>query len=185
MIAHYDSEGNSPGAADDGVAVASLLEAMRILSYQEDVKNSIYFLLTDGEEIGSVGADYYCKNPLIKSDTINLAVNFEARGNKGVPFMFETSNNNKEIVKIISKNVSKKWMFSWSNALYKIMPNITDLNKFLEMNYSGINFAMIDGFQNYHSPGDNYQNLSRKSANQYLNTTIDLVIIFKMTIHVS
>jgi hypothetical protein len=183
MVAHYDGTANGPAAADDGISVASLLETMRILSKSKEQKNSIYFLLTEGEELWDydsskiVGSSYFVNN--FDLSNIDLVANFEARGNHGILGMFETSENNKNIVKMLSANLENKWIFSFSNAVYKIMPNGTDLTHFLEKGCRGINFAMIGGADSYHMPTDSYENLSRKSAYQYLKTTTELGQYFK------
>lgn len=178
MMAHYDSAKEGPGAGDDAVSVASLLECMRILSLKKDMKNTVYFLITDGEESGLVGADYFVKNPLFDPKEITIVTNFEARGNKGVPLMFRSSENNKNLLKIISENTDKKWTFSWFNDIFKIMSNSTDLGIFINNGYKGLDFAMAQGSENYHKASDNYENLSVKSANQYLKTVTDLAKYF-------
>ena len=180
MMAHYDSAKESPslGAGDDGVSVASLLECMRILSLKKDMKNTVYFLITDGEELGLVGGDYFVKNPLFNPSEITLITNFEARGSKGVPFMYRSSGNNKNLLKILSKNVDKKWTFSWLPDIFKTMPNSSDLGLFIKAGYRGLDFAMAQDFKNYHQPTDSFENLSVKSANQYLKMTSDFANYF-------
>jgi len=182
MMAHYDGVKGSPAASDDGIAVACLLETMRTLSFQGNLKNAVYFLITDGEEIGLIGADYYCRNPLVPQEDIDFVVNFEARGNRGVPFVLDADKTgkqkNKNIIKMLSQNLDKKWTFSWANEIFKIMPNNTDLTSFLRMNYRGVVFAMGGGVENYHQPTDSYENLSRRSAHQYLKASTELAGYF-------
>lgn len=182
MMAHYDSAKESPslGAGDDGVSVASLLECMRILSLKKDMKNTVYFLITDGEELGLVGGDYFVKNPLFDPSEITLITNFEARGSKGVPFMYRSSGNNKNLLKILSKNIDKKWTFSWLPDIFKTMPNSSDLGLFIKAGYRGLDFAMGQGFKNYHQPTDSFENLSVKSANQYLKMTTEFANYFSI-----
>ena len=48
---HYDSCPHTPGAADDGSAVVTMLEGARALSKCEALENDIIFLFTDGEQI--------------------------------------------------------------------------------------------------------------------------------------
>src|SRR5262245_2186092 len=50
LCAHYDSFPNSPGASDDGIGVATLLETLRALKSSAPLKNDVIFLFTDGEE---------------------------------------------------------------------------------------------------------------------------------------
>ncbi|EGG34681.1 hypothetical protein HMPREF9412_1459 [Paenibacillus sp. HGF5] len=56
MSAHYDSVQQGPGASDDGSGVAALLETIRVLKSAPPLKNDIYFVFTDGEEQGLMGA---------------------------------------------------------------------------------------------------------------------------------
>jgi hypothetical protein len=55
ITAHYDSAPTAPGAADNGMAVAAMLETMRVLQAHEPLANDIVFLFTDGEERGQTG----------------------------------------------------------------------------------------------------------------------------------
>src|SRR5688572_25277861 len=52
VMAHYDSQPNTPGAGDDGVGVAAMMEAIQLLKNGEPVANDILFLFTDLEECG-------------------------------------------------------------------------------------------------------------------------------------
>jgi acetylornithine deacetylase/succinyl-diaminopimelate desuccinylase-like protein len=56
LVAHYDSAPTGPGANDDGVGVATLLETARALKSGPPLRNDVIFLFTDGEEIGLLGA---------------------------------------------------------------------------------------------------------------------------------
>ena len=56
LIGHYDSVPTSPGASDDGSAVAAMLETLRALRAGERLKNDVIFLFTDAEEVGLMGA---------------------------------------------------------------------------------------------------------------------------------
>ena len=102
------------------------------------MKNTVYFLITDGEELGLVGGDYFVKNPLFDPSEITMVTNFEARGSKGVPFMYRSSENNKKLLKILSENVDKKWSFSWIADIFKTMPNSSDLGRFINAGYKGL-----------------------------------------------
>ncbi len=56
LAAHYDSVPAGPGASDDGVGVANLLEIARVLRVMPAPKHPIVLLVTDGEEGGLLGA---------------------------------------------------------------------------------------------------------------------------------
>lgn len=50
ILAHYDSVSNSPGAGDNGSAVAALVEMARVLSVSPQLRNDVILLFDDGEE---------------------------------------------------------------------------------------------------------------------------------------
>src|SRR5579863_4408891 len=56
LAGHYDSVPRGPGASDDGVAVAAILEIARMFRALPPQRNDVIFLITDGEEDGLVGA---------------------------------------------------------------------------------------------------------------------------------
>lgn len=152
---------------------------MRVLKEETSIKNDIYFLITDGEEQGLLGAKQFVANNPEMKEKVSLVINFEARGNEGALLMFETSEKNKNIVKQFARAVGYKTAFSFSAEVYKKMPNDTDLSVFLQEGYTGMNFAMIGGAKTYHNELDTYENLSRGSAWQYMETAVDLVKYYK------
>ncbi|WP_332662192.1 M20/M25/M40 family metallo-hydrolase [Aeromicrobium sp.] len=76
ITAHYDSTPNGPGAGDNGMAVAAMLETMRVLHARESLSNDVVFLFTDGEENGQTGiAAYVDDHP--DADRVAVAFVFE------------------------------------------------------------------------------------------------------------
>jgi hypothetical protein len=59
VTAHYDSVVNGPGAGDDGMAVAAMLETLRALRAGPPPRNDLIFLFSDGEEPGMYGAQAF------------------------------------------------------------------------------------------------------------------------------
>src|SRR5205085_6799949 len=56
LTAHYDSVAAGPGASDDGLGVATLVETARALRGVR-LRNPIVYLITDAEEAGLIGAE--------------------------------------------------------------------------------------------------------------------------------
>lgn len=75
---HYDTVANSPGADDNGSAVAGVLEAARILSQYRFAK-TIRFIGFDLEEAGLRGSRYYVENRNVEED-IQAVLNMEMIG---------------------------------------------------------------------------------------------------------
>src|SRR5207244_3833401 len=93
LAAHYDSVPSGPGASDDGSGTVTLLETARALRSGAPLKNDVIFLITDGEELGLLGAKAFVDTyPGLKG--IGVVLNFEARGACGPTSMFETSARN-------------------------------------------------------------------------------------------
>lgn len=87
LSAHYDSVPAGPGASDDGVGVANLLEIARILSALPATRHPVVLLVTDGEEAGLLGAQLFTReHPLAKH--ISAVVNMDTRGVSGPSLMF-------------------------------------------------------------------------------------------------
>lgn len=81
LATHYDSCRTGPGAGDDGAAVAAMIETARALRHVGGLKRPVYFLFTDGEELGLLGAFHF-----VRSDPLSAkqpyVVAFDARGNR-------------------------------------------------------------------------------------------------------
>ncbi len=153
LVAHYDTVKNSFGAADDGSAVATLLETLRTLKAGAPLKNDVIFLFTDAEEAGMLGAQIFvAEHPWAKD--AGVVLNFEARGNSGPVIMFETSDNNGWLIEQFATAAPLPVAHSLSYEIYKLLPNDTDLSIFKDAGLSGLNFANIDGITHYHSSQD-------------------------------
>lgn len=161
LAGHYDSVFEGPGAADDGYAIACMIETVKMLK-SEPRKNDIVLLITDGEEMGLLGAQHYAeKNDLTD---IGIMLNYEARGNEGAGIAFEYSDNNAWLISEMAKASKRPIANSLSYEIYKRMPNATDFTVFKNKGVQGINYAFIDGFSYYHNPADNIENLSLESV---------------------
>lgn len=76
---HFDGVPNSPGADDNGSAVAGVLEALRILS-QYSFEHSIRFIGFDAEELGLIGSQRYVQNGIKPFEDIQGVLNYEMIG---------------------------------------------------------------------------------------------------------
>jgi len=93
LMAHYDSRADGPGAGDDASGTASIMETARIMTAGPTPRHDVIFLITDGEEMGLLGAQgFFRQHPAAQK--AGLVLDFEARGSYGVSSMFETSDGN-------------------------------------------------------------------------------------------
>jgi Peptidase family M28 len=183
LAAHYDSVLTGPGASDDGSAVAALLETARALKVDPPLRNDIIFLLTDGEEVGMLGAKaFMAQHPWAKD--VGLALNFEARGNGGPVVMFETSERNGKLIEEFAQATPYPLANSMAYEVYRLLLNDTDLSVFKQSGLPSLNFAYFYGLSNYHTSLDNLQRIDERSlqhqgsyalalARRFGNSTLD------------
>ena len=174
MMAHYDTEKGTPGAGDDMISVCALLEAMREQSKNNNLKNDIYFLFCDGEELGAFGSKAFVESHPEMKESIDLVINVDGRGNRGGVLMFESSAYNYELMRYFKLANSRPLAFSFTTSLYRKMPNITDMTNFLDAGYSGLNFTVTEGVENYGAMSDNYENFNPGTAYNYLRTVREM-----------
>jgi hypothetical protein len=166
LVAHYDSVSTGPGANDDGVAVATLLETARALTAGPQLRNDVLFLFTDGEETGLLGARAFVAEHAWAKE-VEIALNFEARGNGGPSVMFETSPQNGALIRALAKATSHPLANSLSYEIYKRLPNSSDFTVFKEAGWPGMNFAYINGLTHYHTQLDSRENVDSRSLQHH------------------
>ncbi len=173
LMAHYDSVWASPGAADDGAGLASILESIRALNAGGQHKRDLLVLFSDGEELHLNGARAFFENdPLAKQ--IGAIVNLEARGAGGRTYMFQTNAGNGEIADFYASHVGNPSTSSLAVLVYRIMPNDTDLTPALEQRLMGYNLAFIGKASLYHSPLATPENLDQGTLQHMGDQTLAL-----------
>lgn len=160
LSAHYDSVPVGPGASDDGIGVATLLEVGSILK-QRSLKRPVILLFNEGEELGLIGARAFLADPL--SRNVDSVLNFEARGVNGPVTMFETNQPNGAAIAIYGGAVRRPYASSLSTDVARLIPNDTDVTVFKERNWLTLNSAIFGNETRYHSPGDDLAGLDARS----------------------
>ncbi len=158
LVGHYDSVPGSPGAGDDGAAVAAMLETLRAILAGPPLSNDVILLFTDAEELGLLGARAFVEQHTWLDD-VGLVLNLESRGTRGVAHMFETSEGNGRLVPEFLRVAKYPAAQSISYEIYKMMPNDTDYSVFRRAGLRGLNFAFIEGGTGYHTAQDSLERL--------------------------
>jgi hypothetical protein len=168
LVAHYDSTPYGPGAADDASGVATVLETIRALQAGGPLRNCLGVLITDGEEqSGLFGAETFVRDQPDLLRSVRLVVNLEARGNHGPVLMFETARDNGRLIQLFSRACPAPVAASFSQDIYRRMPNDTDFTVFKNAGKRGFNFSFVGGLVYYHSPQDTPGNLSLRTLQHY------------------
>lgn len=173
LAAHYDTVAHVAGASDDGAGVATLLETARALRAGPPLANDVILLISDGEEIGLLGARAFVAQHPWMAD-VGAALNFEARGHEGPVYMFETSAQNGWLIEALAEAAPHPVANSLMFEVYRRMPNDTDFTVFKGAGLPGLNFAFIGGPTHYHASIDAPANLDRASLQHHGSYALSL-----------
>jgi hypothetical protein len=172
LVSHYDSTPTGPGASDDGIGVATMLEVAHLLRGQR-LTRPVTFLFDEGEEAGLLGARAFLEHDPLAT-RVDIAVNLESRGVTGPAIMFETSRPNGAAIALYRAAVSRPVANSLSTDLYGLIPNSTDVSVFDARPWTILNFAVIGNETRYHSAGDDLAALDRRSV-QHMGEQVEQV----------
>ncbi len=172
FMGHTDSVPMGQGASDDGVACATMLEAIRYylgeMKNGKTLSNDLLFCFVNGEEYGLYGSKALAAEFTGFNDVLNrvkFCTNLESRGTSGTLIMFETAKNNYETMKLFSEVNRSLFTCSIATLVYDTMPNYTDFTTFKEA-YQGLNMANITGGENYHTQNDSPANVGKVYLSQ-------------------
>ncbi len=172
FMGHFDSVPMGQGASDDGVACATMLEAIRYYSEKMangyELSNDLLFCFVNGEEYGLYGSKALASEFTGFDDVLDrvkFLTNLESRGTSGTLIMFETAKNNYNTIKLFSEVNKSLFTCSIATLVYDTMPNYTDFTTFKE-SYQGLNMANILGGENYHTQNDNPANVGAAYLSQ-------------------
>ncbi|MGH9382128.1 MAG: M28 family peptidase [Thermoanaerobaculia bacterium] len=165
LMAHYDSVTAGPGAADNASGTAILLESARALAGGPPARNPILFLVTDGEELGLLGAEVFLSDHP-RAARVGAVVNVEARGSGGASVMFETGPGNAGSVRLFAAAARRPVTSSLFDAIYQRLPNDTDFTPFKARGLPGLNFAFVGHPLRYHTRQDRFEHLDAGSLQQ-------------------
>ena len=188
LMAHYDSatdsdgdrarfttSGDSYGAADDGYGVATIVETLRALKAEgRQPENSLKIGITDGEEIGLVGARNEMRHHRADYENVDLVLNLEARGTSGPALMFETSPNNSTVAGYFLSHVKQPVSSSLFPSLYARMPNGTDMNVLIPKGFTVLNIAAIGEAEHYHHATDAPRYVDHSTLQHYGDQVLGL-----------
>jgi hypothetical protein len=174
LMAHYDSVQYAPGAGDDGAAVAALLEIARILGAGVPRRNALLLVFTDAEEAGLLGAEaFFAEHPAAKR--IKAVINLEGSGSAGPVYLLRTGPTSGELMKAFRAAAAYPFAQSFTEEIFKRMPNDTDFSVVLRAGLPGIDFAFAGERNHYHTPLDTIANLDLGTLQHHGENTLPLL----------
>lgn len=162
LIAHYDSAPESPGAADDGLGVAVVLETARALAARTERQWTIFVLITDGEEANLMGAAALVTDRVVASN-LKAYINVEAAGSDGIAVLFQTGPGNGWLTGAWARRAAHPSGGSFGIEVYRRLPNDTDFTILTRQNIPGLNFAAVEDGYSYHTARDQPDRLSSRA----------------------
>lgn len=168
LMAHYDTVPATPGANDNGAAVATLLESGRAILAGPPLRNDVILLFTDAEEPAPrYGATAFVQEDPVFDD-IALVVNLEAIGGSGASTLAEVSGSEAWLIGEYAEAVANPTAFSFLAEITALIGDVgTDFDPFRNAGVPGFHFAYMRGSPIYHSPVDDLESVSWDSVQHH------------------
>ncbi|XP_046723668.1 endoplasmic reticulum metallopeptidase 1 [Silurus meridionalis] len=154
---HFDSVPSSPGASDDAVSCAVMLEVLHSISNLSiPLNHGIIFLFNGAEEnILQASHGFVTQHKWVKQ--IRAFVNMEAAGVGGKELVFQTGPENPWLVQAYVNSVKHPFASVVGQEVFQsgIIPSDTDFRIFRDFgNIPGIDLAFIENGYIYHTKYD-------------------------------
>jgi hypothetical protein len=157
LTAHYDSVVNGPGAGDDGMAVAALVETLRALRVGPPLRNDLIVLFDDGEEPGMYGAQAFVERHPWAAD-VRMVFDFDADGPTGPTTILWTTPRDGWLLGEVARAGTGLLAGPMENRSWR-QEFRHDLHVFAAAGYSGVHFDRVGGSTVYHTERDGLPNV--------------------------
>ncbi|TKW31574.1 hypothetical protein SEVIR_2G114200v4 [Setaria viridis] len=157
---HFDSPLGSPGAADCGSCVASMLELSRLIIDSGWVPpRPVIFLFNGAEELFLLGSHGFIKTHKWNS-TIGAFINIEASGSGGTDLVCQSGPGSWPS-RVYAQTAKYPMANSVAQDMFGIIPGDTDYRIFAEdiTNIPGLDIIFVLGGYFYHTSYDTLENL--------------------------
>ncbi|OMJ21087.1 Vacuolar membrane protease [Smittium culicis] len=178
LSSHIDSVQVSPGATDDGVNGAVMLEIARHIVFNR-LKSTVVFNFNNGEEVGLFGALAFMHHPWSK--TVKAFINIEGAGAGGPAMVFRASNYN--LINLYGKK-QDDYVDNWhphcnvfANDAFKLglINSDTDYTVYAAYGIPGLDIAFYNRRSVYHTNRDSISEIPIGSVDQVGNTVLNAV----------
>jgi len=173
ITGHYDSHPPAPGAGDNGISVAAMLEAIRVLHANPPLYNDVLFLFTDGEEMGWKGAIAFINEYPDTKKEIDAVLVFEARPGNAPLTLLETSPGDAWLIRQMTGIPLTIWAGSWNNREERNEQD-TDFDVFQVAGFTGAAFENEANGIRYHNSRDTVDAISPSLVQAYGETILCL-----------
>jgi hypothetical protein len=161
LSAHYDTPVGSKGAADDGVAVASLVEIARALAAAPPLAHTVIININDGEEQGLLGSHAFTTHPW--AHDVRAFVNLESAGPHGKAILFQAGPGNEWLTRAYAAAVPYPYGTVVAQDIFQsgMIPSDTDFRVYRDIGlWRGLDIALYQGGWAYHTQRDRTWNVT-------------------------
>jgi hypothetical protein len=161
LSAHYDAAPLSPGAGDNGIGVATVLETVRAITSGAPLRNDVIVLLTDGDELGLMGSRAFADHPWMSDVAVVLSA--EAVGVRGATFFFETGSENGGVIEALASAEPRPAALSLSRSVREAAVESAEADPLLQGSVVGVSLSPLSGAARQHQPGDTRDRVSART----------------------
>ncbi|XP_048508807.1 endoplasmic reticulum metallopeptidase 1-like isoform X2 [Athalia rosae] len=156
---HYDSHPSSPGASDNGINCAVMLEVLRVLSQSTTtLDHDIIFLFNGGEENPLQGSHAFVTTHPWAAD-VRAFINYDSAGHGGRETLFQAGPKNSWLSAYYASSVPHPHASAVITDVFEsgLVPSDTDFRIFRDFgNLHGLDMAYYAGGHVYHTLYDDY-----------------------------
>uniref|UniRef100_A0A673WLL0 Endoplasmic reticulum metallopeptidase 1 n=1 Tax=Salmo trutta TaxID=8032 RepID=A0A673WLL0_SALTR len=154
---HFDTVANSPGASDDAVSCAVMLEVLRSLaSLSTPLRHGAVFLFNGAEETSlQASHGFITQHPWAKQ--VRAFINLEAVGVGGKELVFQTGPENPWLIQAYNHAAKHPFASVVGQEIFqsRLIPSDTDFRIYRDFgNIPGIDLAFIENGFIYHTKYD-------------------------------
>lgn len=172
IVGHYDSVAGSPGAGDNHLSNAAMLEAIRTLRAREPLRNDIIFLFADAEEYGLAGAYAFVQeHPWAKE--IGVVFNYDSSTGQGPLVLQHTAAEDGWLVRHLAAADAGIYLKSQQNSERSERWG-QDFDVFEEAGYTAANINNWTNTAFYHTRLDNLDHVDERKLQAYGASMVQL-----------
>ncbi len=175
LMAHYDSVHFAPGAGDDGAGVATLLEVARVLRDAPQTAQQHPVRVHRRRRSRSARCRGVLLATRVGRTTSPVVINVEGSGSAGPSLLLRSGPRSGAMLDAFRSVAPFPVALSFSEELFKRLPNDTDLSVSNHAGKPGIDFAFAGERNHYHTRRDSIANLSLATLQHHGDNVLPLV----------